>query len=433
MTTLLRARIFHTPRNPFHDLDALEVFEDGALVFEGEAILATGNYPELRERYPEARLEDRREGFLFPGFVDTHVHYPQIAVLGAMGLRLLEWLQTRTLPEEERFADADYARRQAKVFLRQMLRNGTTSALVFGAHFAGAMEVFFEEAEASGLRVASGLVLGDRLLSSALHTDPERAYRENRVLIERWHARGRLRYAVTPRFSLSCSDALLEVCGALLRETPDLLFTSHLNEQLEEVSAVLRLSKDTRDYLETYDRHGLVTKRSVFAHNVHVYDRELLRLSASGASVAHCPSSNMFIGSGLFPLRRHLQHGVHVALGTDVGGGTGFSLFKEGLMAYQTQMLHPDGYPLSSAHLLYLATAAGAEALGFGEVGDLQSGRAADFVLVEPPAGSTLEVALRHSPSAEAALAAVFTLAREDCVREVYVGGVRLFEQAVRL
>jgi guanine deaminase len=431
MSTLLRARLFHTPKNPFRDLGALEAFEDGALALEGDTILAAGDYADVARRFPDAAVVHRPRAFLLPGFVDAHVHYPQIPVIGAMGLRLLEWLQTRTLPEEERFADTGYARQQARVFLRQLLRNGTTSALVFGAHFAGAVDAFFEEALASGLRITSGLVVSDRRLTAALHTTPERAHAESRELIARWHGRGRLRYAVTPRFSLSCSDALLEVCGALLQETPDVLFTSHLNEQLEEVSAVLKLFGDARDYLATYDRHGLVTERSVFAHNLHVYDRELARLGASSASVAHCPSSNMFLGSGLFPLRRHLQHGVHVALGSDVGGGTGFSLFKEGLMAYQGQMLHEDGFPLSSAHLLYLATRAGAKALGLSEqVGDFSPGKQADVLVLEPPEGSTLEVALRHSPSPEAALAALFTLAREDCVQEVYVGGERRFSQS---
>ncbi len=430
MTTLLRAQVFHTPKNPFQEAGALEVFEDGALVFAEGRVLAAGDYQTLAPRYPDARLLERPKAFVFPGFVDTHVHYPQIPVLGAMGLRLLEWLETRTLPEEARFADAIYARGQAQVFLRQLLRNGTTTALVFGAHFEGAMDAFFEEAERSKLRITSGLVLGDRMLSEALHTTPERAYQESRALIERWHNRGRLRYAVTPRFSLSSSDDLLEVCGLLLNETPGLYFTSHLNEQPEEVSTVLRLFDEARDYLETYAKHGLVTARSVFAHNVHVYDRELVRLAEAGASVAHCPSSNMFIGSGLFPLRRHLQHGVHVALGTDVGGGTGFSLFKEGLMAYQVQMLHEDGFPLTSANLLYLSTLAGAKALGLqASVGDFSPGKEADFVVVEPPQGSTLEAALRHSPSAEAALAAVFTLAREDCVTDVYIAGERLFKQ----
>ena len=424
MTTLVRGQLFHTPHNPFKEEGALETYPDGALIVEGGIITAVGEYVNLSKTYPDARLLDFKDLYIFPGFVDTHVHYPQIPIIGAMGLRLLEWLQTRTLPEEENFAEASYARAQAKLFLRQLALNGTTTALVFGAHFAPAMDVFFEEAAQSGLRITSGLVLGDRLLTDALHTTPERAYTENKRLIKTWHNKDRLRYAVTPRFSLSCGDALLEVCSTLMGETSDLFFTSHINEQTDEVSTVLSLFEGARDYLETYDKHGLVTPRSVFAHNVHVYDRELSRLAEVGSSIAHCPSSNMFIGSGLFPMRRHLSFGVHFALGSDVGGGTGFSLFKEGLMAYQAQMLHDDGYPLTSAHLLYLATAAGARALHLEDtVGDFSPGKQADFVVAQPDEGSTLEVALSHSPSAEASLAALFTLAREECITDVYVAG----------
>jgi len=423
MTTLVRGQVFHTPRDPFQEEGALETFESGALVLENDVIAAVGEYNALKTQYPDVETLDFGDAFILPGFVDTHVHYPQIPVLGAMGLRLLEWLEQRTLPAEEKFASVKYAREQATIFLSQLLKNGTTTALVFGSHFAEATDVFFEEAEKSGLRITSGLTLGDRNLTDALYTTPERAYQESRALVEKWHNRGRLRYAVTPRFSLSCTDDLLATCGRLITEYPDLFFTTHLNEQLEEVSTVLELFEFARDYLETYEKHGLVTERSVFAHNVHVYDRELARLSEAGSSVAHCPSSNMFIGSGLFGLRQHLSHGVHVALGSDVGGGTGFSLFKEGLNAYQVQMLHEDGYPLTAAHLLYLATAAGAKALHLDDVGDFCAGQQADFVVVRPEEGSTLHIALKHSPSAEAALAALFTLAREECVVEVFVGG----------
>ena len=426
MVRLVRGTIFHTPQNPFIADKALEVYEDGALVYD-ETVIALGDHQTLRARHPDAESTEYSGAYILPGFIDTHVHYPQIPVLGAMGLRLLDWLETRTLPEESKFADADYARKAAKTFLAQLARSGTTTALVFGAHFATAMDVFFDEAIKTGLRLSSGLVLADRMLTDALHTSAKKAYEENKMLIERWHNKGRLRYAVTPRFSLSCSDELLAVCGDLLSETPDLLFTSHINEQLDEISTVLNLFENARDYLETYEAHKLLGERTVLAHNVHVTDNELVRIAASKTSIAHCPSSNMFIGSGLFPLKRHLEKNINVALGSDVGGGTGFSLFKEGLMAYQAQMLREDGYPLSAAHLLYLATVAGAKALQLGEtVGDFQQGKAADFIVVKPPNKSTLAATLEHSPSAEASLASLFTLAREDSIISVYVGGERL-------
>ena len=289
------------------------------------------------------------------------------------------------------------------------------------------MDVFFEEAQRSGLRITSGLVVSDRNLRPELHTEPAVAAAESAELIERWHGRGRLRYAVTPRFSLSCGDALLASCGEVLAAHDDVWFTSHLNETLDEIATVARLFPDATDYLATYERHALVGPRSVFAHNVHATDDELARLAAAEGSVCHCPGSNAFIGSGLFPLQRHLDAGVRVCLGSDVGGGPGFSLFGEGLAAYEHQMLRPDGAYVSSYHLLWLATNAGARALGLGdEIGDFAPGKSADVVRIRPPSGSTLAEVLRHSPSAEAALAAVFTLAREDAVAATYVAGQRI-------
>jgi len=426
MTILLRARFFHTPRNPFAEEGALEAFS-GAVALTDGRIGALGSLGEVQRQYPDAPVLGDGEDYLLPGFVDTHVHYPQASVIGAMGLTLLDWLRERTLPEEARLADTAYARVVAGRFLRALARNGTTTALVFGAHQPGAQEVFFAEAEASGLRIASGLVLGDRLLRPDLEADPESCYAESETLLKSWHNRGRLRYAVTPRFSLSCSEGVLEAAGALLQRYPDTLFQTHLNEAPAEIKAVAELFPWARDYLETYERFGLVTKRSVFAHNVHVTEGELSRLGAACSAVAHCPSSNMFIGSGLFPLRRHLSHGVKVALGSDVGGGTGFSLFKEGLMAYQGQMLRESGYPLGPAHLLYLATRAGALAVGLDDLGDLTVGSQADLLLLRPPEHSTLTEVLAQSPSAEASLGALFTLAREESVREVFVGGEPLF------
>jgi guanine deaminase len=422
-TTVVRARVIHTPRDPFEGHE-LEAFDDGAVAFARGRILATGDFATVRRNHPEAEIVDARDAVLLPGLVDLHVHYPQLPVLGAMGMHLLEWLKTRTLPQEARLADTAVARETARTFVRALAANGTTTALVFGAHFAEAQDALFAEAERTGLRIASGLVVSDRDLLPELHTSPEAAYDASRTLIDRWHGRGRLRYAVTPRFSLSCTDAMLEVCGALMQTAGGLLFTSHLNENIEEIAAVKERFPWSTDYLHTYERFGLVSDASVLAHDVHPTDDELRRIGAARASVAHCPSSNAFLGSGIFAMRRHLGHGVRFGLGTDVGAGTGLSLFKEGLMAYQVQMLSDDGQPLAPTHLLHLATNAGAAALGLADtVGDLTPGKSADYVLLRPLPGSTLATVLEQSPSAEATLGAIFTLAREDCVAEVRVAG----------
>lgn len=425
MTTLVRAHVAHTPRNPFLDSGALQAFSDGAVAFADGRIVACGSFASVLRACPDADVVDARDAFLVPGFVDCHVHYPQIPVIGAMGLELLDWLQSRCLPEEARMADAGYAASVAERFVRALARNGTTTALVFGSHFVAAQEALFAAASRAGLRVVSGLVVSDRRLLPSLHVSAADAVASSRELISRWHGRGLLRYAVTPRFSVSCSEEMLSACGEVLREAPGVLLTTHLNETPGEIELVGELFPWARDYLETYERFGLVGPGSVFAHDVHVGDDELRRLASSGAAVAHCPSSNAFLGSGLFPLRRHLAAGVRVGLGTDVGAGTGLSLLKEGLAAYEMQRLAGDaGLRLSPEHLLWLATRAGALALGMvDEVGDLEVGRSADFVLVRPMPGSTLEAVLERCESIQDALGAIFTLAREESIAEVRVAG----------
>ena len=403
----------------------MQAFSDGAVAFHTGRIVACGPWAEVRSSFADADVLDARDAILLPGFVDCHVHFPQIGVIGALGLELMEWLQSVALPEEARLADDAYAALVADRFVRGLARNGTTTALVFGSHFVGAQDALFSAAEAVGLRVASGLVVSDRGLIPALEVSPEAAVEASRGLIERWHGRSLLRYAVTPRFSVSCSEELLSACGELAGSVPGLLVTSHLNETLGEISLVKDLFPWASDYLETYERFDLVGGRSVFAHDVHAGESEVRRLAGAGAAVAHCPSSNAFLGSGSFPLRRHLDAVVRVALGTDVGAGTGLGILKEGLMAYQVQMLlGSDGVQLGPAHLLWLATGAGASALGLSdEVGALSPGLSADFVLLRPPAGSTLEAVLERADSVDARLGALFALAREESVVEVRVAG----------
>lgn len=427
MVTLFRGCIVHTPRNPFKEPEALEAFADGGLVVDAGRVVALGDYSDVRESFPDARTVDCRPGLILPGLVDLHVHWPQVHVIGAMGLELLPWLQKVTLPEEVRLADPQRARQVARRFLAALRANGVTTSLVFGSHFPQAQDIFFSEAEASGLRIISGMVLSDRGLLAPLHQTPREAYEASMRLIHRWHGRGRLRYAVTPRFALSASEAMLEVARELLEAAPGLYFQTHLNENLDEIAAVKALFPQYADYLGVYEAFQLLGPRSIFAHNVHPTDDELRRLAATRSAVAHCPCSNSFLASGLFPLRRHLEFGVTFGLGTDVGAGTGFGILKEAMMAYQVQRLHPQGFSLKAAHLLYLATRAGAEALGLQEeIGDLLPGKQADFLWLRPPEGSTLEALLEASPSLEASLGAVFALAGEESIAAVYVGGERL-------
>ena len=420
--TLYRGTFIDTPENPF-DGAGLRVGSDTGLLVEDGLIVARGPFAELRQAHPAVQIVDLRDGVVLPGFVDTHVHFPQIRAVGGLGLPLLEWLDRYALPEEARMADVDYATGVANEFVRGLAAAGTTSALVFGAHYTDAVDALFGAASEVGLRVTSGLVLSDRLLRPELLTTPVRAYAESLALANRWHGVGRNRYAVTPRFSLSCTDELLATCRELMEAIPGALFTSHVNESEAEIASVADLFGGC-DYVTTYDRHRLVDRRTVLAHNVHPTDVELKTLATSGATVAHCPTSNAALGSGLFPLTRHLQFGVRVALGSDVGAGTGFSLLKEGLQAYFCQQLLGDqGRPLTAAHLLYLATTAGADALDLSHVGHLSVGQHFDAQLLRPAEGSPLAVAITHAEDTEEALARIFTLGTPADVQAVWING----------
>ncbi len=421
--TIYAATVVDTPGDPFAGDPGAALAQVGALLVRDGVIRARGSLAALSAAHPGEPVTQLDGGLLVPGFVDTHVHFPQIRVIGGLGLPLLDWLEQCALPEESKLADLAYARAVAAEFLDGLVASGTTSALVFGSHFAPAMDELFAAAAQRGLNITSGLVLSDRILRPELLNSPETALADSADLILRWHDRGRLRYAVTPRFSLSASDDMLDACAQLLGK--GVWFTSHINENLAEIATVAGLFPGARHYLDTYGRHGLITPRSVFAHNVHPRDAELAVLAEHGTSVAHCPTSNCALGSGLFPLRRHVEHGVHVALGSDVGAGAGLFLPKEALQAYFIQQLLGDGgLALTPAHLLYLATRAGAQALGLDDrIGDFAVGKEFDAVWLRPADGSTLAVNLRHARDTSDALARIFALATPADVAGVWIRG----------
>jgi guanine deaminase len=430
--TIYAATIVDTPGDPFAGDPADALAEVGALCVREGVICARGTLAALAAEYPGEPVTRLDGGILVPGFIDTHVHFPQIRAIGGLGMPLLDWLEQCALPEESKLAEVAYAREVAGEFLDGLLASGTTSALVFGSHFAPAMDELFGAAGQRGLNITSGLVLSDRILRPDLLNTPETALADSADLIGRWHDRGRLRYAVTPRFSLSATDDMLDVCAQLLGK--GVWFTSHINENVAEIATVAGLFPGARHYLDTYRRHGLVTERSVFAHNVHPDDAELATLAEHGASVAHCPTSNCALGSGLFPLRRHVEHGVHIALGSDVGAGAGLFLPKEALQAYFIQqLLGADGLALTPVHLLYLATRAGALALGLDDrVGDFAVGKDFDAVWLRPAPSSTLAVNLRQASDVTDALARVFALSTPADVAAVWLRGQRAAGQDPR-
>jgi guanine deaminase len=422
---LFRGTFLDTPEDPFRGGSLRAEDDGGLLVDDAGTIVARGSYAPLSSAHPGVEVVDLRGGLVLPGLVDTHVHFPQLRCIGALGMPLLEWLENCALPEEARLADPAYAAELARAFVGALANAGTTTALVFGAHYVDATEALFAEADRVGLRITSGLVVSDRHLRDDLLTTPIRAYDDSLVLAKRWHGVRRLRYAVIPRFALSCSPDLLDSCAALLTDLPGSTLTTHLNENPAEIERVRELFPGATSYVDSYARHGLLGPTSVLAHNVHPTPSELDALGTAGVAVAHCPTSNLTLGSGLFPLRAHLEAGVRVALGSDVGAGTGLSLFKEGLQAYFVQQaLGEAGVALTAAHLLHLATSAGAEALGLGATtGSFCVGKAFDALWLRPRSETPLDILLRHARSPADAVAKAFAHATSADVARVWVGG----------
>ena len=421
---ICRARVFDTPTDPFAG-GALRADSDVAIVVDDGLITARTDFASAVAEHPDAEVFDLRAGVLIPGLIDTHVHFPQVRAIGYLGKPLLEWLDHCALPEEAKLHDEAYASAVAEEFLTGLTSAGTTSAMVFGSHFASAVDTLFSQAAEVGMRIASGLVTSDMNLPEPLLTTVERSVVESQGLIDRWHGKGRLRYAITPRFSFSASQDLLAAGGQVLADNPDVWVTSHLNENRDEIAGVAEQFPEALDYLDTYDRAGLLGHRTILAHNVHPSDRELARMAEAGAASAHCPTSNSNLASGFFPLRRHIEAGVRVALGSDVGAGTGFSLLKEGVQAYFMQQLDPSGgLPLSSAHLLHMATAAGAQALELGdEVGDLSVGKRFDAAYIKPAPGQPLDVGITHASSDDDALAKIFAMGTPADIAQVWIDG----------
>jgi guanine deaminase len=375
-----RAEMLSVPRDPRNDPQAVRHEPDGLLVLEDGIVVARGHYADLADRYANIAAE-ALPGLIIPGFIDAHVHYPQLDCIAAHGEQLLDWLDRHIFPAEKAFADPAHAATVATAFLEELLRNGTTSALVFPTVHAQSVDALFEAALERRMRIISGKVLMD-LGPDGLADTPASGRAESEALIARWRGRGRLGYAITPRFALTSSDAQLADAGALLAAHPDILLHTHLAENVQECAVVAARFPEAQDYLDVYEHFGLVGGRSVFAHGIHLSDRACERLSESGAGIAACPSSNLFLGSGFFNLGQADRHSVRTALGTDIGAGTSFSMLHTAGLAYQVALAH--GHPLDPFRALYLATAAGADVLRIADrVGSLEPGQEADFAVLD--------------------------------------------------
>ncbi|MGY2047406.1 guanine deaminase [Methylobacterium sp. JK268] len=365
------------------------------------------------------------------GFVDTHVHYPQIGMVGAYGEQLLAWLDRYTFPEERRFADPAHAATAARVFLREILRAGTTTAAVYCTVHPHSVEAFFAESARFNTRMIAGKVLMDTHAPEDLRDTPERGYAESLALIRRWHGSGRQHYAVTPRYAGSCSPAQLEAAGALLRQDDSLFLQTHLSESPAEVAWVLDLFPGRASYLDVYAQAGLVRPRAVFGHGIHVSEAEFCTCHATGAALAHCPTSNLFLGSGLFRLFDALdpRRPVRVGIGTDLGAGTSFSALRTLGEAYKVAALR--GTPLDSLRAFYLATLGGAAALHLDDrIGGIAPGHDADLCVLALDATPFLAFRTARCESIEELMFVLMTLGDERAVRATWVAGECVYDAA---
>ena len=385
MGTAHRASILHFLADPDHvpAEQSYQYFADGILVVEQGKITQLGQAAEILPTLSsDIELITHKNSLITPGFIDNHIHYPQTEMIASYGEKLLQWLDKYTYPTETQFADEEYASTIAERFLTELLRAGTTTALVFGTVYKASVDAFFKACEIKNLRMICGKVMMDRNAPEALCDTVESSYADSKALIEKWHNRGRLRYAVTPRFAGTSSEQQLLKAGQLLQEHPDVYMHSHIAENTDEVGWIKELHPQRKNYLDTYDHAGLLGRRSILAHCIHLEDDEWQRMGATKTGAAFCPTSNLFLGSGLFPFSKACAHHVNIGLATDIGAGTSFSMLQTLNEAYKVLQLQ--GEQLSPLKGFYLATLGGATTLDLQDViGNFATGKEADFIVLD--------------------------------------------------
>lgn len=409
-------------------------FSPGALLIQNGKVLEAGDKDDIQNKHAslltdsKVEIKDFTGQLVLPGLIDTHIHFPQTEMIGAYGEQLLTWLEKHAFPAEQQFHDSEYATGIANIFIDELLRNGTTTALVFGTVHPQSVDAFFTEAQKRNLRMIAGKVMMDRNCPETLSDTAESGYQESKTLIEKWHGVDRLSYAVTPRFAPTSTKAQLDNCGKLLKQYPDVYLHTHLSENKDECKWVQSLFEENQDYLSVYEDAGLVKKRAVFAHGIYLSDREYKSLADNQAAISHCPTSNLFIGSGLFNLKACEEHDVTVSMGTDVGGGTSFSLFQTFNEAYKIQQLQDNS--LSAFKGLYLSTLAGAKALDLeGTIGNFQPGCEADFIVLDNSPTPFLTFRLKQCKDLEERLFTLMMLGDDRCISETFVMGKSIYKK----
>jgi guanine deaminase len=398
--------------------------DDGAVLVEDGRIEAVGEARDILAKAPEGAIVDDHSGsVVMAGFIDAHIHYPQTQVIGSYGAQLLDWLHNYTFVEEQKFADPFHCARIAAFFLDELFRCGTTTAMVYCTVHPQSVEAFFTEAERRGARMIAGKVMMDRDAPAALTDTAQRGYDESKALIERWRGRGRLDYAITPRFAVTSTQAQLEAAGALKREFPQAYVQTHLDENHAEIKLVAKLFPEARSYLDVYDGAGLLGPRSVFGHCIHLQDAEVAAMAASRSVAAFCPTSNLFLGSGLFDMARLVKAGIPVALATDVGGGTSYSMLRTAAEGYKVLQLNRQSWP--AAHAFYRMTLGNARALSLDDrIGSIEAGKEADLVVLDSRATPAMAHRMETAKGdLDAELFALITMGDDRAVRQTYVAG----------
>ena len=428
--TAIRGSILHFVADPDRQGDAHEYLDDGLLILKQGRVQMLVEAADWINQLPDGcALYDYSGRLVMPGFIDTHCHYPQTEMIASFGTQLLDWLHEYTFPTEIKFAEREYADKMAAFFCRQMLINGTTTSAVFASVHPHSVDAIFEKAASLDLCLIVGKVMMDRNAPPELCDTAESSYRDSTELIRRWHLRGRGQYAVTPRFAPCSSPQQLEVCGQLLAENPDLYLQSHVAENRDEVAWVAKLFADSRSYLDVYDRYGLLGPRSIYGHCIYLDQQDRERMRDSGAAVAFCPTSNLFLGSGLFSLEDARGFDIRVGLATDVGAGTSFSLLQTMAEAYKVCQL--GGQRLTPLKAFYLATLGGAEALYLDHrVGNFAVGKEADFVVLDLAPTALMQLRMEQAKTLEERLFALMMLGDDRCIQATHVMGRRQYSRS---
>jgi guanine deaminase len=427
--TAFRAQLLTFNGDPAQSSNAAVFNEDGLLIVEDGHVVAAGAYAALSSQLaPGTQVQDMRDKLIVPGFIDTHIHYPQTDMIASPAPGLLPWLDTYTFPTERRFADPAYAQDTASFFVEELLACGTTTALVYCTVHKESADALFTESEARNLRMVAGKVLMDRNCPEFLRDTAQSGYDDSAELIGRWHNRGRQMYALTPRFAPTSTEAQLEACGVLAREHADIFIQSHVAENTDEVKWVADLFPGHRSYLDIYDHYGLLRRRAVYGHCIHLDAEDRKRMAQTGTVASHCPTSNLFLGSGLFDFDKAAEAGMPVTLATDVGGGTSFSMLQTMNEAHKVARL--TGHHLTATRMFWLATAGAAEALDLADkVGTLAPKSEADFIVLDPQATPLLARRTGRTESLEELLFAFALLGDDRAIFETYAAGKRVHQR----